>query len=167
MQRSYMNNIKIYYICWFACTFSQPAVLAGGEHGDRARRLRRAATTVAATPRRVHGRQRAVRRVRDLRHRRPPRRRRHGAAERLRGRGVLHAALRRRARPARPPSSRRTQAQPHRNGGRSSSPSMTAWIATSSTHSSAGNAAIAAFALAFLLCHPRTRKQFSKFLITY
>lgn len=93
-----MNNIKIYYICWFACTFSQPAVLAGGEHGDRARRLRRAAATVAATPRRVHGRQRAVRRVRHLRHRRPPRWRRHGAAERLRGRGVLHAALRRRAR---------------------------------------------------------------------
>lgn len=43
--------------------------------------------------------------------------------------------------------------QPHRNGGRSSSRSTTAWMATSSAQSSTGNAAIAAFVFQFLLCH--------------
>jgi hypothetical protein len=42
--------------------------------------------------------------------------------------------------------------QPHRNGGRSSSLSTTCWMVTRSTQSSTGNAAIAAFVLAFLLC---------------
>ena len=43
-------------------------------------------------------------------------------------------------------------AQPHRHGGSSSSLSTTCWMETRSTQSSAGNAAMAAFVFAFLLC---------------
>jgi hypothetical protein len=53
------------------------------------------------------------------------------------------------------PVSRRTQAQPHRNWGLPSSMSTTFCIPNRSTHTSTGNAAIVALALAFLRCDDR------------
>ena len=53
------------------------------------------------------------------------------------------------------PGSQRTQAQPHRNWGLPISMSSTLCIPNRSTHTSTGNAAIVALALAFLLCDYR------------
>lgn len=66
---------------------SELAVVPGEEHGGGALLGR-----VGASPR-VQARGGAPLAVGHLHERRPPGRRGHGAAERLRGRGVLHAAL--------------------------------------------------------------------------